>query len=241
MKIIPKKIHQIWLGGQMPELFINYQKTWIKHHPGWELIIWNENNLNNLKNIDFADLNKCNSFSEKSDYLRFCILMEYWWLYIDTDFECYRNVEPLLENEKIVIWEEFYWVFNAAFIGSTKNNEVIREIFLGLKEQLKVDTKLNRTGPIFISKYIKKYRNKIKIVPWGMLYPEYWLYIRNNKEETIYANHHYSASWCNNTTKNIIFLKRKLAKSYLWRWAVFVVHLLALKTREIIYKGKGYH
>lgn len=225
----------------MPKLFINYQKTWAENHPWWEIIVWDENNILNLKNIDVTDLNKCNSLSEKSDYLRFCILMEYWWVYVDTDFECYRNIEPLLGSEKMVIWEEFYWVYNGAFIASTKNNEVIKEIFLGLKEQLKADTKLNRTGPIFISKYIKKYRNKIKIVPWGMLYPEYWLYIGNNKEKIIYANHHYSASWCSDTTKNIIFLKRKLSKSYLWRWIVLFLHLLALKTREIIYKGKGYH
>ena len=61
----------------MPEDFKQYQISWIKKHPHWKLITWNDLDIWQLKYINIEDYNLCKNYSEKSDYLRFCILLEY--------------------------------------------------------------------------------------------------------------------------------------------------------------------
>jgi mannosyltransferase OCH1-like enzyme len=44
--VIPRILHQIWVGGApFPEDFQRYQRSWQKHHPDWELRFWTEDNL----------------------------------------------------------------------------------------------------------------------------------------------------------------------------------------------------
>ena len=47
--MIPKIIHQIWLGDQSkrPNEFI---KTWVDMNPSWKHILWTESNIPNLVN-----------------------------------------------------------------------------------------------------------------------------------------------------------------------------------------------
>ena len=40
--VIPKNIHFIWLGGPFPQKYLRLKETWIKHHPGWNIQVWND-------------------------------------------------------------------------------------------------------------------------------------------------------------------------------------------------------
>ena len=42
---IPKIIHQIWLGGALPQKYYAMQKTWQEHHPDWEYRLWTDADL----------------------------------------------------------------------------------------------------------------------------------------------------------------------------------------------------
>lgn len=241
MNTIPKKIHQIWLWKKMPEEFLEYQKSWIKKHPNWKFFIWDERNIQKLKYINLHDYNLCKNYSEKSDYLRFCILREHWWLHVDTDFECYKSIVPLLKNADFIIWEEFFWVYNAAFMAATKESKVVKKIFQEFHKQLKKTTHLCRTGPVFISQFINKHSKNIKIIPWELLYPEYWLYInKKTLPDKIYASHHYAASWQGMKRKKIFFLKQKISKYYWGKYLIIILHYLTMKGRILLY-GKHWY
>lgn len=47
---IPKIIHQIWLGSELPKKSKVLQKSWIENHPTWIYILWTDNGSNYDKN-----------------------------------------------------------------------------------------------------------------------------------------------------------------------------------------------
>ena len=70
--MIPKIIHQIWLGDQSkrPNEFI---KTWVDMNPSWKHILWTESNIPNLVNqIQFDAMNE---LAGKADTLLS------WWFF----------------------------------------------------------------------------------------------------------------------------------------------------------------
>ncbi len=114
--IIPKIIHQIWLGNNpIPANYKYYLETWRKYHPNWEIKLWTEKEIL-AENFTSMDLfYKARGYAEQSDIARYEILYRYGGLYIDTDVECfasfdelhhkydfYVNMEPPGVNKKIV-------------------------------------------------------------------------------------------------------------------------------------------
>lgn len=94
-KSIPKKIHQIWLGSDLPENYNKLINTWKFFHPDWEYKLWTDKDIEdlNLYNIDLY--NKTKNYGEKSDILRYEILHRYGGLYVDCDFECLKPFDCL--------------------------------------------------------------------------------------------------------------------------------------------------
>lgn len=85
---IPKTIHQIWIGGSLPEKYLPLQKTWIEKHPDWEYRLWTDADIPTFPFTDRARFEKAISIGEKADIFRYEILNAYGGLYVDTDFEC---------------------------------------------------------------------------------------------------------------------------------------------------------
>ena len=81
-----KKIHYIWLGGKKKSKSIKRCiKSWAKFFPDWEIIEWNEKNLNIhlMPYVEQAYREKKYAFA--SDVFRFDILNKYGGLYFDVD------------------------------------------------------------------------------------------------------------------------------------------------------------
>ncbi|HEV7898056.1 MAG TPA: glycosyltransferase [Planosporangium sp.] len=91
---IPRIFHRIWLGGPMPERERRFGETWAEHHPDWQMWLWHEGNLPPL--VNQAQFDAATVYAQKADISRYELLLEYGGVYLDTDFECLRNIEPLL-------------------------------------------------------------------------------------------------------------------------------------------------
>lgn len=94
---IPKRFHRIWLGGKpMPELFQRWGESWTRLNPDWSMTTWTEENLPPTR---FPDLVKqaCH-LSQRSNIYRYEILARYGGVYVDTDFECLKPIDPLLDD-----------------------------------------------------------------------------------------------------------------------------------------------
>lgn len=101
---IPKIIHHIWFGSaEFPELYKTWRASWQHHHPGWEMILWNEEKIKKefsqgLFNQSFFDeAQKNKNYSRMSDIARYEILAKYGGLYVDTDTHCNRSFDDLHE------------------------------------------------------------------------------------------------------------------------------------------------
>lgn len=90
---IPKTIHQIWIGGTLPEKYKGLQRTWQEKHPGWEYRLWTDADLAAFPFTDRARFERAVSIGEKADIFRYEILYHYGGLYVDTDFECLRSFD----------------------------------------------------------------------------------------------------------------------------------------------------
>ena len=94
--IIPKVIHQIWIGDNpIPSNYKYYLETWRKFHPDWEIKLWTQKEIEN-ENFASKDLfDRSRGLAEQSDIARYEILYRYGGLYIDTDVQCFANFDEL--------------------------------------------------------------------------------------------------------------------------------------------------
>ena len=96
---IPKKIHYCWFGGKpLPKSAVKCIDSWKKHCPDYEIIEWNESNFD-IKCNDF-----CRTMSEQkkwaflTDYVRLKIIYENGGVYLDTDVQVIKSLDPLMKN-----------------------------------------------------------------------------------------------------------------------------------------------
>src|SRR6266436_7942477 len=92
---IPKIIHQIWLGSELPEEFIALQQSWIEYHLGrdWLYKLWTDEDVANMELYNKAFYDATDNYGIKSDILRWEILYNFGGVYIDMDFECLRALD----------------------------------------------------------------------------------------------------------------------------------------------------
>jgi mannosyltransferase OCH1-like enzyme len=109
MILIPKTLHYVWLGrGQMHPLMLGWREKWAALHPGWEVKIWAEvedlpphllacgDSLVECRHPSY--LVSCPTHAKRSDVWRYEILEQLGGVYLDTDMEPVKCIEPLLDG-----------------------------------------------------------------------------------------------------------------------------------------------
>ena len=229
--LIPKIIHQIWLGGELPEKYKKLSESWKKFHPDWEYHLWTEKNITNLKLINQVLINKTNNLGAKSDMLRYEILYQFGGLYIDTDFECLRSFDGLNNCCEFFtgIGYRRNLLLNNGLIASIAHHPLLIKIINNIAQNDKVDTLdpnklMETTGPQFFTNqfipFAKKTPKKLIAFPVTYFYP-----LPNNKrfenefaQNRLYLNlesycvHYWDSSWSPKNPKDKIFYPLVLAK-----------------------------
>ena len=127
---IPKIVHQIWLGSSLPVKFRELRERWIRIMGSeWKFILWDEIAIEmfGLENIEAYE--SAGNYGEKSDIARYEILYRMGGVYLDTDMEPYRSLQPI--HEKF----EFYAgiantetiELNNALIASVPRHAILKE------------------------------------------------------------------------------------------------------------------
>ena len=93
---IPKIIHQVWLGGVVPECFKDLMQSWINSHlDGWQYILWTDKEAEDFQMHSREFYDQADNYGVKSDILKMEVIYKYGGVYIDTDFECLRPLDIL--------------------------------------------------------------------------------------------------------------------------------------------------
>jgi mannosyltransferase OCH1-like enzyme len=85
---IPKIIHQIWLGDrndQIDEMMDTFAKKYIKQHPTWRYMLWDEEKLKTINMINQDIYDQESAYDCKSEISRLEILNKFGGLYLDSD------------------------------------------------------------------------------------------------------------------------------------------------------------
>ena len=194
--MIPKIIHQIWLGDQSKRPS-EIMKTWQDKHPDWEYILWTEENLPEIKNKKQFD--EMEELAGKADILRYELLYNQGGIYIDADTVCVNPIDShMLENDSFSHWENEYFIpglIHNGHIGSCVKNELMSKMVEHIGNQDKIYYgPLNAwkvTGPVLITNMVKHLRyTKLRIYPSYYFIPKHYSgvehYYTNDK---IYGYH----------------------------------------------------
>lgn len=150
---IPKIIHQIWLGKDVPQEFRNFQLSWQTLHPDWEYRLWTDKDAQGLHMINERFFNESRNYGEKSDIMRYEILNQYGGVYVDFDFEALRPLDILHHTCDLYICvqplDSDYVQLGIGIIGARPGHPVIKHCIDTVKDDWKNERGATvRTGPI---------------------------------------------------------------------------------------------
>lgn len=217
---IPKIIHYVWLGGNpIPENLNEYIKTWEKFLPDYEIIEWNESNIDLDKYQYCREAYDAKKYAFASDVVRLDVLYNYGGIYLDTDIEVLKSLDDLLEHRGFSGFESDEEVA-AGIIGSEKGGEWVKDQldyyktadFVNDKGKYNFKTIVETITEISEEKYGLRKNGELQILKNDfVIYPTDYFYPQSPKTgkitltENSYAIHHYAGSWV--TPKNKLNLK----------------------------------
>ena len=139
--MIPKIIHQIWIGSsEMPDREKKFCKKIKESHPDWDYIFWDNEKVSNLNPIFQKKIRliaeKTQTPSFVVDYIKLVLLYEYGGVFLDVDFDIISSLNDLNLNKRLIVSRDDrpsgrYLQFG--FAASTKKHEFIENILFNLK------------------------------------------------------------------------------------------------------------
>jgi len=104
---IPKIIHYCWFGGKpKPELAEKCIRSWKKYCPDYEILEWNEANFDVSSAPSYVQqAYACRRWAFVSDYVRLKALTEMGGVYMDTDVEVVKPLDPYLRHRAFAGFE----------------------------------------------------------------------------------------------------------------------------------------
>jgi hypothetical protein len=98
--MIPKVINYCWFGGnELPESVLMCINSWKMNCPDYEIVRWDESNTNLFENDYVKEAYEVKKWAFITDYVRLKVLYEYGGIYMDTDVEVCKPLDPFLNNK----------------------------------------------------------------------------------------------------------------------------------------------
>jgi len=222
---IPKIMHFIWLGtNKLPDIYLEYIKSWISNHNDWTFCFWNDDNIPCL--INQKIYNETDVPAMKADILRYELLYIFGGVYIDCDFLCLKNIDDIISsydgfsgyesNEYIAIGLMGFIPYDNMLLNIIK--ELTYNFIINKNKSLPIP---ELTGPIFFTKMWNKYKtDKHYAFPINYFYSYTFQDKIDNKMYIIgddnYAIHMWGHSWKdNNNASDDITCEYYLLNMYL--------------------------
>jgi len=192
--MIPRVIHRVWLGSDpMPEEFEHYGETWKQHHPDWEMRLWTDSNLPELRFPEAFE--RCRNHGERSDVLRSELLARFGGLYVDTDVECRRPIEPLIGDATAFC----AWVrpgrIGSAVLGAVPGHPAIDRLLTEMQSRVGEGNQIEATVGLLTD--VLSEAPDVEVFDSDTFYPYHPRHNPANGREfpDAYAIHHWGLTW----------------------------------------------
>lgn len=125
---IPRIIHYCWFGrGAKPKIVLMCMKSWQKHLRGYTFVEWNEDNFD-VEAVPFVrEAYRARKYAFVSDYVRLHALYEQGGIYMDTDVEILKTLDPFLHHRMFSGFEDEAYV-PAGLMGTVQGHPWIAEL-----------------------------------------------------------------------------------------------------------------
>jgi hypothetical protein len=199
--MIPKKIHFCWFGGNpMTGLYKECMATWREKMPDFEIIEWNEKNIDRSNPfIKYCLDNKKWAFL--SDYVRMAALYEQGGVYLDVDMEVVQSLEPLLDSQCFLGYED-EGRLNTAVVGGVPGHHFFKNA-QALIEARHEQKKPYLIAPEVANACVEQDASGIDLKPWHFFYPYNPYAKAHNRKQLMYCYiqsdtyliHHWGKGW----------------------------------------------
>ncbi|WP_341790135.1 glycosyltransferase [Rickettsia endosymbiont of Polydrusus tereticollis] len=152
--LIPKIIHQIWIGSKdIPPLYKNYTEECRLLHPNWEFKLWKDEDIAKL-NMQYKNIyDLARSLVQRSDILRYEILLRFGGVYRDMDVKCYRPLDEMNHKYDFYAALEYVGVINNGFIASAPNHPIIKETLDQINNNLPLEFIKYDNGELYFASF----------------------------------------------------------------------------------------
>lgn len=193
--MIPKKLHQVWLGDKdIPKQFINFTKNWKDLHPDWDYKLWTDETILDkpeIKNL----VDQCEAFSSKSNVVRLYAVYLEGGVYTDMDVDWVQNFNQLLNVNAFAARQQPNMFCNAVF-GAIRNSDWVEFQIQKLPNLVHLPPPW---GPPLITQAADTFEQTKEFheYPKNFFYPFLWHQKAGNKSKYIhsYAIHYWEHSW----------------------------------------------
>jgi hypothetical protein len=199
--MIPRTIHQIWLGPDpLPEEHGPWIKSWKRHHPDWEHRMWTEDNLP-ADPVRDEVLDRLRLPVERADILRLEVLYRHGGVYVDTDLECLRPLDDVVAGGSFVGAQIKPGRVTNTFIAASAGHVLLERGLLEVRP-LEVywtmsspsDPLKQVAGPPFLQRLLSG-RSDVKLLDPPTFFPS-----TPEERERAIGVHHMARTWHNATT-----------------------------------------
>ena len=225
--MIEKKIHYCWFGkGEMKPLMKKCLKSWKKYCPDYEIIEWNEDNFDVNSTLWTKQAYEAKKYAFVADYVRLKVLYEHGGVYLDTDQELIKPLDPFLEHKAFLGFMDETDI-SCGIMGTEKNNEIIKEFLDSYNQKSFINEERTDVKPntdIFTQIFIRNgliQNNEYQVISGVHIYPRTYFcptscidpesYI---SDETV-SIHHWAMTWRKESEKKTFAkVKRHQTKWY---------------------------
>ncbi|RYX80058.1 hypothetical protein EON83_30250 [bacterium] len=226
MPDIPRLFHFVWVGPHpFPAKDAAWVASWLPRHPDWHAILWAESpetlGEHAPKHLDvrplpplvnrnlFDDIEKWVPsraiFAARSDIVRYELIARFGGVYLDTDVECFQNIDSVLSGVRLFRAEEWGPSYGNWMFGAAPNHPqmwtIVRELAAHLKSHKAQMNVLEATGPGYFCRQIDRHCDCV-IFPHMLFNP---LCAYDDPGQVTHwpavslANHRYDGKWYDRT------------------------------------------
>ncbi len=194
MYMIPKIIHRIWLGSDLPQEYVQYGKTFEAFHGDFEMKLWTEKELkeDGLWRDDIPGYYNC-----QSNVYRLMILQKYGGTYVDCDIECVASLRMFQTQLGYCGYQVEKHTISNAVIASIPNGAWINKLVATLPKYMSMKPPY---GPKHITENTKLATltdpgDGIMVMPKDFFFPYSFYQTRCSPKDCTYLVHKWDRRW----------------------------------------------